>query len=240
MKMKFSSLILTIVLYQFAFVSVAQTDSIQAQKRMDKPKSGDELYVGLSNVYGFRTMKQRDNLFGQALGIKADEIPMWTMSYDLGYRIKMQERFSLEFGIEFNQIGFQYRTLQDSSFVGYDFKIQGFTTPLRGNLQWGKDLIFNLGAGIAPRMLMNSRFTTIEKDSFGKEQRNTLSKTDGFTSFNLDLLINAGLRWNFAEHIGLYFIPEFRYGLFDVYQKQSPQVVHTYGLFLRWGLQWQL
>jgi hypothetical protein len=52
------------------------------------------------------------------------------------------------------------------------------------------------------------------------------------------VVANLGVRWNLGRNLGVYFIPEFRYGLLDTYQKQTPHVQHMYGLYLRWGLQW--
>lgn len=234
----------------FIFILLAQSqiiygqiDSLGLKKNklpVAKEKLGDEAFAGVSNVLGHRTLQRRNGIFGSELGIRADETPLWTMSYEVGYRLKMKDRFSLEFGLEFNRIGMKYRTPVDSSFVGYDSQIQGFTTPIRGNIQWGEDFIFTVGLGAAPRMLMSSRYTTIEKDNFGKENRSSVSSTNGFNSFNVDAIFNLGFRWNFGENLGLYFIPEFRYGLLDTYQKQNPYVEHTYGLFVRWGLQYLL
>jgi len=229
-------------------VSLAQNDTlsnVSEPKNAEKVKFGDEIFAGLSNVYGYRTLNVREGLFAQELGIREDEQALWTMSFELGYRVKMNERLMLEFGAEYNQIGMQYRTSIDTTFIGYNRKKQGFTAPVRLVFQpfvlgSGEDLLFHIGGGFAPRMFAASRYTTIELNDFGQEEEATIKQTDGFNYFNVDVLLNAGFRWNFSNNIGLYFIPEFRYGLFDTYSKQRPYIQHNYGVFLRWGVQWLL
>ena len=229
-------------------VSLAQNDTLSKMsepQNVDKVKFGDEFFGGLSNVFGFRTLQVRDGLFAQELGIRTEERALWTTSFELGYRVKMHDRFMLEFGAEYNQIGMQYRTSNDTTFIGYNRKKQGFTAPIRLVFQpfvigSGEDLLFHFGGGLAPRMFSASRFTTIELNDFGQEEETTVKQTDGFNYFNVDVLVNAGFRWNFSHNIGLYFIPEFRYGLLDTYNKQTPYIQHNYGVFLRWGVQWLL
>jgi len=230
------------------FTFFAQNDSISLPTPAQKPereKFGDEIFAGISNVYGFRTLQVREGLFAQELGIRADEQALWTVSFELGYRVKMSQRLMLEFGMEYNQMGMQYRTPNDSIFVGYNRKKQGFSAPIRLSFQPfvlgnGEDFMFHIGGGFAPRMFTASRYTTIELNDFGQEEETTLKQTSGYNYFNVDVLFNAGFRWNFSHSIGLYFIPEFRYGLLDTYDKQRPYIQHNYGLFLRWGIHWIL
>lgn len=235
-------------LFLQAFMLQAQKDSLNNSPKEEKPereKFGDEIFAGVSHVYGFRTLEVREGLFAQELGIRADEQALWTTSFELGYRVKMSKRMQLEFGMEYNQIGMQYRTPNDTSFVGYNRKKQGFAAPIRAVFQpfvigTGEDFMLHVGAGFAPRMFTASRYTAINLNDFGQEEETTTKQTDGYNYFNVDALLNVGFRWNFSHSIGLYFIPEFRYGLLDTYSKQRPYIQHNYGLFLRWGVHWIL
>ena len=231
-----------------AFQVFSQNDSLKQvslETTTEKEKFGDEIYAGISHVYGYRTLKIREGLFAQPLGIREDEEAHWTMSFELGYRVKMTERFRLCFGMEFNQIGMQYRTPNDSVFVGYNIVKQGIATPIRTIFQplmFGTqdDFMIQIGVGVAPKMFIASKYTTIELNNFGQEEETVSTEKNGYNYFNVDALVNAGFRWNISNTIGLYFTPELRYGLLDTYDKQRPYVQRNYGLFLRWGLYWQL
>lgn len=226
----------------------SQTDSIKQitpSSSEEKEKFGDEIYAGISHVYGYRSLKVREGLFAQPLGIRENEEAHWTVSFELGYRVKMTERFSLCFGMEFNQIGMQYRTPNDSVFVGYNIVKQGIATPIRTIFQpvtlgSNNDFIIQLGLGVAPKMFIASKYTEIELNNFGQEEETVTIKKNGYNYFNVDALFNAGFRWNISNTIGLYFTPELRYALLDTYDKQRPYIQRNYGLFLRWGLYWQL
>jgi hypothetical protein len=87
-------------------------------------------------------------------------------------------------------------------------------------------------------MFVTTRYTQVVKDEFDKEIETTEKLKDNYNYFNIDVVANLGVRWNLGRNLGVYFIPEFRYGLLDTYQKQTPHVQHMYGLYLRWGLQW--
>lgn len=239
-------------LFMFSALGIAsslafsQQDSIvngAIQDKQRKEKHGDEIFGGISHVYSYRTLKVREGLFAQPLGVRAEEKALWTSSLELGTRVKMNEKFMLEFGMEFNRMGLQYRTPTDSVFVGYNQVIRGLTSPIRCVFQpltLGGNLVIQLGVGAAPRMFMASKFTTIQLNSFGQEEEIVTIEKNGFNYFNVDVLTNVGFRWNFGESLGLYFIPEFRYGLLDTYDKQRPYIQHNYALYLRWGLQFLL
>jgi hypothetical protein len=148
----------------------------------------------------------------------------------------MLEHFLFEFGMEYNQIGMQYRTSEDTTFIGYERKKQGIVAPIRGTFQWGDDFKIQLGGGFAPRMFTASKYKTIVLNDFGQEEETIVKQTDGYNYFNVDVLLNVGFRWNLSQNFGLYFLPEFRYSFLDTYNKQQPYVQHNYGLFLRWGI----
>jgi hypothetical protein len=231
------------IIYGSAF---SQLDSISKnanRNKQHKEKHGDAIFGGISNVYGYRTLKVREGLFAQPLGVRADERALWTSSFELGCRVEMYEKFSLEFGMEFNRMGLQYRTPTDSVFVGYNQVIRGLTSPVRcvfQPLKFGENFLIQFGAGAAPRMFMASKLTEIRLNSLGQEEEFVTIEKNGFNYFNVDVLTNIGFRWNFGESLGLYIIPEFRYGLLDSYDKQHPYIQHNYALYLRWGLHYIL
>lgn len=233
---------LLILSFSFLVLTVyAQSSEPIEQEKSPKEKLGEEMFGGISHVWGYRSLKVREGLFGKPLGIRAHETPLWTTSFELGYRAKMTDKIMLEIGMEFNQWGLQYRTPFDSLFVGYNRVNRGFTAPVRlifQPLRISDDFIIQFGIGGAPRMFMSSQLTTLSLDNFGKEEETVTKERNGFNSFNIDFIANLGFRWNLGRNMGVYFVPEFRYGLLDSMEKQSAHVQHNYGLFLRWGVQW--
>lgn len=232
----------------YSFLTIAQNDSLKnesLENSKNREKQGDEFFIGISRVMSYRILKNRGNIFGQELGIRADEKPLWTYSFELGYRVKTNERTSLEFGVEYFQMGLQYRTPNDTAFVGYDRKIQGFSTPIRlvvkpFSLGSNGDFKVLASVGIMPKMLMAAKYTDITQNEFGKEERTISKETNSYNLFNFDALVNLGFQWNFGENLGLFFLPEFRFQLLDSYMKQTPYIQRYYGLFLRTGIHWNL
>lgn len=201
-------------------------------------KTDDEVYFGMSHVFGFRTIKEREGLFGSPLGVREDEIPLWTRSFELGFRTSMSSWMMMEIGVEFNQIGLQYQSPENEEFFAYKRIKRHLSVPFRAVFQWGDRFLIQGALGVAPKMFLSTRYTSIVKNEFDKEVETTEKFKDGYTYFNVDVLANLGVRWNLGRNVGVYFIPEFRYGLLDVYQKQKPHVQHLYGVYLRWGVQW--
>lgn len=201
-------------------------------------KTGDEFFVGTSNVLGYRTLAVRQGLFGEPLGFRENERTLWTRSFELGYRVLMNKTLMMELGAEYNQIGFQYTSGETDSFLLYKKVKQYITVPIKAVFQWGNTFVIQGSVGLAPKMFLASQFTSIVKDEFDKEIETKQTIKDDYNYFNVDAIVNFGVRWNLSRNIGLYFVPEFRYGLLDTYQKQQPHVQHNYGLYVRWGLHW--
>lgn len=203
-------------------------------------KTDDEVFIGISNVWGSRTLQERDNLFGDSLGIRENETPLWTSSFEFGYRASVNPWMMAEFGIEFNQIGVQYVSPEEDEFLRYQRVKRSLSVPIRAVFQWGDRFLLQGGVGVAPKMFLSSLYTEVTKNQFGFEEETTEKLKDNYNYFNIDVIANLGVRWNLGRNLGVYFIPEFRYSLLDTYQKQTPHVQHLYGVYLRWGVQWLL
>jgi hypothetical protein len=243
-----------VLAFSFPLVSIGQTDGVQIEpieikdslktfyNRKGKliQKTDDELFLGMSQVYGNRTLKERDNLFGDSLGIRENEIPLWTRSFEFGYRSSVNRWMMVEFGVEYNQIGIQYQSPEGADFLKYERMKRYLSVPFRAVFQWGNRFLIQGSVGIAPKMFMSTRYKTVVKNNFDKEEETVVKLKDNYTYFNMDVVANLGVRWNLGRNLGVYFIPEFRYGLLDTYKNQTPHVQHLYGLYLRWGLQWLL
>jgi hypothetical protein len=238
-----TTFLLTILMF-FLNVAFSQSDSIKpkdvskADSIKTKVKTGQEFYIGASNGLGYRTLNERDGLFGAALGIREKERAHWTYSFELGARMPMGKNFGLAVGMEFIQIGVRYTHDTDSSFLGYRTVNRYLSLPIKAFYQSGEDFIIQAGLGLQPRFFLSSGYTEINLNDFGQEVETTTKTTNGFNTIALNASVHLGFRWHVMENIGLYFIPEFRYGLFDELDKQQPHVQRSYGLVLRWGLHW--
>ena len=253
MKVNISLYMMCTILFVFGpFLLSAQTDTSAADpvvitdslrtfyNRKGKlvQKTDDEFFFGMSHVNGFRTLDERPTVFGDSLGIREQEIPLWTMSFEFGLRSSANRWLMIEFGVEYNQIGFQYKSEEGETFLTYRKVKQHLTLPFRAVFQYGDRFLIQGALGVAPKMFVSTRYTQVVKDEFDKEIETTEKLKDNYNYFNIDVVANLGVRWNLGRNLGVYFIPEFRYGLLDTYQKQTPHVQHMYGLYLRWGLQW--
>jgi hypothetical protein len=241
-----------IIVFSFSFISTAQTDTLSVEPLVIKDslktfynrkgklvqKTDDEVFFGMSNVWGNRTLKERANLFGDSLGIRENEIPLWTRSFELGYRSSVNRWMMVEFGVEFNQIGVQYVSTEEDDFLRYQRVKRSIALPMRAVFQWGDRFLIQGALGFAPKMFLSSQYTEIIKNQFDMEEETVVKLKDNYNYFNIDVIANLGIRWNLGRNLGVYFLPEFRYGLLDTYQKQTPHVQHLYGVYLRWGLQW--
>jgi hypothetical protein len=255
MRYTFKSLAaLTITILTTSLFSAAQSDSLVVEPLVIKDslktfynrkgklvqKTDDEVFFGMSNVWGNRTLKERDNLFGDSLGIRANEIPLWTRSFEFGYRASVNSWMMVEFGFEYNQIGVQYVSPDNEDFLRYQRVKRSLAVPVRAAFQWGDRFLIQGSLGLAPKMFLSSKYTEVIKNQFDMEEETVVKLKDNYNYFNIDVLANLGIRWNLGRNLGVYFLPEFRYGLMDTYQKQTPHVQHLYGLYLRWGVQWLL
>ena len=229
----------------FANAAFSQVDSLSAiatKPSIDtlkpKVKTGQEFFLGASNTFGFRVLSERDNIFGGPLGLRASEDPHWTWSFELGSRNTLSKNFGLSIGMGFTQIGMKYTNDMDSSYLGYRTVNRYISLPFRLFYQRGEDFVIQAGVGLQPRLFISSRQTEINLDDFGQEVETKTKITNGFNTIALDASVHIGFRWNAMENMGLYFIPEFRYGLLDEFDRQQPHVQRSYGLVLRWGLHW--
>lgn len=222
----------------------SQSDSIKPLENFIKDsinhkiKTGQEFYFGASNGLGYRALKERTGLFGKPLGLREKEDPDWSWSFELGARMPFGKNFGLSIGMELTQIGVRYTHDTDSSFVGYRTVNQYLSMPVKAFYQTGENFVIQAGLGLQPRFFLASQYTEINLNDFSQEVETKTKISTGFNSMNLNASIHLGFRWNLMENIGVYFIPEYRYGLVDELDKQAPHVQRSYGLVLRWGLHW--
>lgn len=205
-----------------------------------RTKFGGEVYVGASNVLGNRVLLEREGLFGAPLGLREDESSYWTWSFDFGVRMPLYKSFGLDLGMSFVQIGNSNTAESVGPLVMYRNIYQYLAMPMSGFFQFGEDFLVQVGAGFQPRFFMGGKYIETSLNEFNKEIETTTKLNNGYNSLALDVNAHLGFRWNVMENIGVYFIPEFGYNLLDEFNNQQPHVQRSYGLFLKWGLHWQL
>lgn len=227
----------------FGFTQIITNDKSTDQKETEvleipiDPKSGTEIYFGVSPSYTFRTLTTNDGLFAQPLGIREDEVGEWTTGFNAGVRSKIAKNLKLEIGVGYasNRESFDYSTAD--SVYSYINTYRHISFPIRIAYSYGNEISFYGGLGIIPKAFlgMKNEFTTLDINN--KEKTTETIERDKFNFFLLDAVATIGTQIKFSENYGIFAMVEGRHQLTNTYTSQSAYIRKAYALGFNLGIE---
>lgn len=209
----------------------------KARIKEDRPKSGIELFAGISPAYTNRILTENTNVFGKPLGERAEEKGAWTVGYHIGARAPLAKNLKLEIGAGYsaNRETFDYEA--KDSIYRYKNTYQHIEIPIRLAYSYGDQVAFYGAIGVIPKGLLQMKREETLLDINNKEATEIYKIRDKHNFFLLDAAANLGIQFKLSEHWGMYLIAEGRYQLIDNYVKQAPYVRRPFAIGLNVGIE---
>lgn len=185
-------------------------------------KDRTEIFIGSNWSSTYRRLIENDNIFGDSIGLRADETSVGRWSFSLGVRSKLSKYLMFEGGISYLQNGEKYEfTATDTShtytnsykFIGMPLRLYG----VFGEKKWR----FQVGIGGIPQMALRFKQESKFVDSEAKETSITNKTKIGMSSFVFSVAANAGVQYEFLPTWSLFVMPEYRVQLTSSLLKTS-------------------
>lgn len=203
---------------------------------MDELESTSSFYIitNWSNTY--RRLEENEGLFGDSLGVRADETPYNRWSFGIGVRSMLTDQIMFEGGISYMRNGEQYSFEESDTSYIYTSQYSYIAMPLKLNYTFGNKIKLILGGGIVPQMFLGNKknVTWTSKDlTDGKEEIKT---KQGYNTFVVSGVLNLGLEYEATPMVSVLFVPEFKtqfnssFGKFDSYKHYGRSIGFNIGL----------
>lgn len=199
----------------------AKKEKEHAYPEDEEPTLTTTAYAFFNYAQTFRTLVPNEGLFGDTLGFRANETPLNTFSYGIGFRAELLKMLDFDGGLAYMQNGESYtETIEDTTY-SYTSKYTYIGLPLKLMFKAGKKYRFIAAAGVVPQIFM--RFRMYEEWMTGSEVRDSeiTKRSSGFNSFAISTLFNAGFECNFGDRYGVIILPEYRMQLNSSFEKND-------------------
>jgi hypothetical protein len=183
-----------------------------------------------------RSLVENVGLFGDTLGIRADEQKLNAWSFGLGLRNKITESVAWEGGISILRNGESYLFEATDTLSSYETRYTYIGMPLKVNYLIGNKVQFIAAAGIIPQMFMRYSQVGMNEDSEGTETDFEFKTRSGYNSFVLSGVLNVGVQLQLSDRMKFFFIPEFRYQFTSSYTDKDPYIHKGRAIGANFGL----
>ncbi len=209
--------------------SIAQSEnaSAPADTVLSKQKQGNyatEVFFLANWSVTDRVLTENKGLFGDTLGVRADETSLNKWSFGLGFRNMITKSFAWEGGISLLRNGESYSFSGADTAYNYTTTYTYIAMPLKIDYVFGKKLQLVTAAGIIPQMFMRYRQVGTDVDSKGSESPFDNSTHSGYSPFVLSAVFNVGAQLKLSNQVKFFFIPEYRLQLNSTYTNKSPYI----------------
>lgn len=198
-----------------------------------------QIYLGYGPTYTFRNLSENPGLFSEPLGEKNNELPTWVHGAYLGVRANLHKYVALDINLGYQEDGEQYQfrsSISDSTyFYKNSYRSMGVNIKVLPKFDVGK-FTFYIGGGIGPSLFINQGQKVEYNTSLGNSRDEEFKFTENFRAFNLNLIASAGISYKPFEFMSIYFMPEYRYGLFSTYNDTRPYIRKPIALSLHFGI----
>ena len=202
-----------------------------------KPKSGTEVYFGVSPSYTFRTLEINDGLFAQPLEYRTEEVGEWTTGFNAGVRSKVSEHLKLEIGIGYSSNRESYDFRESDSLFSYVNTYRHISFPMRIAYSYGDEISFYGGVGVIPKAFLSMKNELTTLDINNKESTAETIERDKFNFFLVDAVATVGTQIKLSENYGFYAMLEGRRQLTNNYTSQSAYVRKAFALGFNFGFE---
>jgi len=213
---------------------------VRPERELDNLTS---VYLNTNYSNTFRSLKPNDNLFGEDIGKRADEMNANFWSFGIGIRTFLSDHIRFTTGLGFVRNGEKYSFLGEDSTFKYTTTYRYVTMPLILDFVYGKELKFSIGGGVMPQMMLgytqeqNWTNSVNAKGSFTDKRKGT---DQLFNPFILSAVVNAGVQYKHSTYWSIYFIPEVRFQLPNTFSKNAPYIQKATAIGFNLGLSYQL
>lgn len=191
----------------------------KAKKEKRSPDGSTAIYFVTNWSNTNRVLKPNGSLYGDSLGLRADEGSLNTWSFGLGMQNKLNDYLMWDGGISFSRNGESYSYSDSDSSFSYKTTYNYIAMPIRINFTYGKDFKFYAGAGLMPQMFTGYRQEQEWTTSTDNKDSQTIKTKSGYNPFVISAIFNVGLIMNFKNNWALVVSPEARIQLSSSYMK---------------------
>lgn len=206
-------------------------EKIKEQKEEKEPRPANYdpstvLYLGGDLGLGFRTLTSNKGYFGEPLGERERETPLFTGGFTVGMKTRITGKLFLDFGISMAKNGeaYDYKSTTSDSAYSYKSNYTYFAIPIKLQFVTGQKVKFMAGAGLQPQMYTGYKQVINWTDVDNVKSEQTIKDGNDFNFFTIAAVANLGIQWQFSKHVSVYLLPEFRYQLNSTYGKQAPYI----------------
>jgi len=215
----------------------SEKEPVHEEKIIAKPKTGTEIYFGVSPAYTFRTLEINDGLFGQPIAYRENETAKWTTGFSAGVRNKINDFLKLEIGAGYSSNQEAYDFTESDSVFRYINTYRHISFPLRIAYTYGDDISFYGGIGIIPKAFLSMKREETVLDINKKEETIKTIERDKFNMFLIDAVVTIGTQIKFSRNYGLFAMVEARRQLNNNFNSQSSFVRKPYALGFNIGIE---
>lgn len=224
-----------ILFLSFFFISLTSFGQIQVggdakeekPEKKEKPvkleqekKSDDstEVFFGTNWSQTNRRLETNDNIFGDTIGARANEVGIGAWSFGLGIRTKLNKFLLFEGGISYMKNGETYNFQGTDTSHTYTNKYSFIGMPLKLYYYYEvKDFRFQIGIGGIPQMALKFKQDSKTIDTEGTETSESIETKVGMNSFVISAVANIGIQYEFMPTWSIYVSPEYRVQLNSSY-----------------------
>jgi hypothetical protein len=201
-----------------------------------KEPSTTEVYFLTNWSRTNRDLTENSGLFGDSLGLRANESYLDRWSYSLGIRSRLNQYLGWEGGIALVRNGESYLFEDTDTLFKYNTTYTYIGMPLKVNFLYGEDVQFVAAAGIMPQMFVNYKQELEWEDSVDAKGKETIKTNAGYNSFVISAVFNAGVKLKYADKWSLLVLPEYRMQLTSSYEKTDSYIHKARALGVTFGL----
>lgn len=241
--MKYILILLLSTTSVFGTAQIITNDKVSQEKKAVivekeiKPKTGTEVYFGISPAYTFRTLEVNDGLFAKPLGYRNDEVGEWTTGFNAGVRSTVSEHLKLEIGVGYSSNRESYDFREKDSVYAYVNTYRHISFPMRIAYTFGDDISFYGGVGVIPKAFLSMKNELTTLDINNNEATVESIEKDKFNFFMMDAVATIGTQIKFSEHYGFYAMLEGRRQLTNNFNSQSPYIRKAFAVGFNVGIE---
>lgn len=206
--------------------------------RLNMPDAGSAIYFSANWSKSFRYLESNGELYGDSLGLRANETSLNTWSYGVGIQNQLTKHLMWDGGISVVNNGESYLfTGKDTSYA-YQTFYKYISMPLRLHYTYsmGSALKLFVGGGLLPQLFSSYRQERQWTTSKNYKDEETIKTKTGYNSFALSALFNVGFMLNFDNNWSLLVSPEARIQFNSSYTKLSEYVHKNRAYGVTFGL----
>lgn len=200
----------------------------------DLPESS--LFFATSVGQSFRILKENVGIYGEALGERSNETPVYGFQFQAGLRSQLDNNWFAVFGLGVNQNGEQYSYVASDSSYAYTTRYRHVTMPIGIQFNAGNQVRFVGTLGLQPQLFVSYQQSITSKDQTGEETKTKVKQLSTLNQFAISSFAQAGLEWRLSSQTSIYLTPELRYQLTNTFSKQAPYKHNAFVFGLQAGV----